>query len=161
MRSPLALVSAAVIACSAAIVTPAALLGTSSAATEEHALRVATRTAATLRAQLRKERESHRRTIRRLRRAALARPSVSHALALGAAAYGLPRDRLERVAFCESRLDPGAGSGPYRGLFQFGSALWRATPFRAFSRTDPYAASFAAAWALSRGMARHWPVCGR
>lgn len=114
-----------------------------------------------LRAQLKRERAAHARELRRIRGAAVARPDVQHALQLGAAAYGLPKGRLENVAFCESRFNSHAKNGQYSGLFQFGSRLWNATPYRSFDRTDPYASSFAAAWAFSRGMARHWPVCGR
>jgi hypothetical protein len=113
-----------------------------------------------LRTQLRRERAAHKKALTRVRRAAVARPEVQHALALGAAAYGLPKGRLENVAFCESRFNSHATNGQYSGLFQFGSRLWNATPYRGFDRTDPYASSFAAAWAFSRGMARHWPVCG-
>jgi hypothetical protein len=113
-----------------------------------------------LRAQLRRERRAHKKALLRVRRAAVSQPDVQHALALGAAAYGLPKGRLENVAFCESRFNSHATNGQYSGLFQFGSRLWNATPYKTFERTDPYASSFAAAWAFSRGMARHWPVCG-
>jgi soluble lytic murein transglycosylase-like protein len=130
---------------------------------EETALRGelerATRTADRLRAQLRLERRRHVRTVARVRRS-VTRPSVSHALALGAAAYGLERRRLEQVARCESGFNPAARNGRYQGLFQFGPSLWGRTPYRDFDRSDPYAASFAAAWAFSRGMRRHWPLCG-
>jgi hypothetical protein len=104
-----------------------------------------------------------RRSLAQLRRSVLARPSVRHAIALGAAAYGVSESRMRSVAMCESGLRPavaGAG-GTYQGLYQFGTTLWGQTPYRAFSRTDPYAASFAASWAFSRGMSGHWPVCGR
>lgn len=86
---------------------------------------------------------------------------VDHALAVAAATYGVPEAKLRRVATCESTLNPKARNGRYVGLFQFGLPLWRATPYGRFPRTDPYAAALAAAWAFKRGMARHWPVCGR
>jgi len=85
---------------------------------------------------------------------------VQHALSLAAATFGVPQDKLRRVATCESTLDPQAGSGRYIGLFQFGSTLWNRTPYGGFDRTDPYASALAAAWAFSRGMRSHWPVCG-
>ena len=69
--------------------------------------------------------------------------------------------RLRRLATCESTLNPTARNGRYLGLFQFGAPLWRTTPHAKFSRTDPYAAALAAAWAFKRGMASHWPLCGR
>lgn len=141
--------------------TAAVASETDAAAPQEMTLEQATVANQKLRAQLRRERAAHKKALRRVRSAAVARPHVQHALALGAAAYGLPKGRLENVAFCESRFNSHATNGQYTGLFQFGSRLWNATPYRSFSRTDPYASSFAAAWAFSRGMARHWPVCGR
>jgi hypothetical protein len=130
------------------------------------------RRVAALRAQLRRERVKHRRQLTLERQRARARVSrtlkntlgnepVRHAIALAAATFGVSEDKLRRVATCESTLNPAAGSGPYLGLFQFGSPLWRATPYAGFDRTDPYAAALAASWAFSRGMHRHWPVCGR
>ena len=101
------------------------------------------------------------------RRAAHPRPRVrradpvAHALRIAAATYGVSEDKLRRVAKCESTLNPKARNGQYVGLFQFGMPLWRATPYGKFSRTDPHAAALAAAWAFSKGMSRHWPVCGR
>lgn len=86
---------------------------------------------------------------------------VAHALRIAAATYGVPEDKLRRVARCESTLNPKARNGQYVGLFQFGSYLWGKTPYARFSRTDPHAAALAAAWAFKRGMARNWPVCGR
>lgn len=122
-------------------------------------------TAAALRAQLRRERAIHAGELRRLRtelRAARRtwRPTVQHAISLAAATYGVPATKLTRVATCESTLNPTAQSGRYLGLYQFGLPLWHRTPYGAFDRTDPYAAALAAAWAFSRGMHAHWPVCG-
>jgi len=115
---------------------------------------------AALRAQLAAERRDHRKAVARARDIRIA-PSVEHALTIAAAAYGVPKAKLRAVAMCESTLNPKATNGRYAGLFQFGTPLWNATPYGRFSRTDPYAASLAAAWAFSKGMASHWPVCGR
>ena len=114
-----------------------------------------------LRAQLTAERRHHRTDVIQLRRTSRWVPNVNHALKLAGATYGVPVARLRRVATCESTLDPKATNGRYAGLFQFGTPLWNATPYRHFSRTDPYAAAAAAAWAFKRGMSRHWPLCGR
>jgi hypothetical protein len=124
-----------------------------------------------LRGQLRRERAKHRRQLRAVRTSAhrrvrrvvdgaVNREPVQHALSLASATFGVPQERLRRIATCESTLDPRAGSGRYVGLFQFGTPLWNRTPYGAFSRTDPYASALAAAWAFSRGMQSHWPVCG-
>lgn len=125
----------------------------------------------TLRRQLGRERAKHRRQLKAVRASARTHmrrtlgtavnsEPVQHALSLASATFGVPQDRLRRVATCESTLNPHAGSGRYVGLFQFGSPLWNRTPYAAFSRTDPYASALAAAWAFSRGMRSHWPVCG-
>lgn len=96
--------------------------------------------------------------------AAAASPSgvdAEKAVRLAAIAYGLPEERMLRIARCESTLIPTAASGPYLGLFQFGTPLWNATPYARWSRDDPQAAALAASWAFARGMDSHWPVCGR
>jgi soluble lytic murein transglycosylase-like protein len=142
----------------------------------EHALAQEAQNADKLRAQIRRERAKHRKALattvkreRNKRRAAVRRVvattrksgGVQHAIEVGAAAYGVSPSRLRAVARCESGFNPAATNGRYVGLFQFGTTLWRTTPVAELSRSDPYAASLAAAWAFSRGMAGHWPVCGR
>lgn len=112
------------------------------------------------RRQLRAVRSSARRQVRRAVDGAVNREPVQHALSLASATFGVPQSKLKRVATCESTLNPRAGNGRYIGLFQFGTPLWNRTPYGAFSRTDPYASALAAAWAFSRGMQSHWPVCG-
>lgn len=125
-----------------------------------------------LRAQLRAERlEANRRLagyltrhsdeLERVRGSLRATTSVDHAIGLAAAAYGQSAVRLRQVAFCESRLSRTAQNGQYQGIFQFGLPLWTRTPYGTFERTDPYASALAAGWAFSRGMASHWPICGR
>ena len=152
----------AAIACATAILAPAVLATPSPPESGKQAgLERAHAAAAKLRAQLKRERRFADREIARLHRALLTRPSVDHAIALGAAAYGVSPNRLRQVALCESHLNPRATNGHYHGLYQFGAPLWNATPFHGFARTDPYAAAFAAGWAFSRGMSRHWPICGR
>ncbi len=116
---------------------------------------------ASLRTQLAAERRVHRKTVTQIRRTTGTARSVAHALTMAAATYGVPVAKLRRVAMCESTLNPNARNGRYLGLFQFGTPLWNTTPYRRFARTDPYAAAAAAAWAFKRGMARHWPLCGR
>ena len=125
-----------------------------------------------LRQQLRAERRTHARSLRKARKSRLAlvrryshqlrsSPNVRNALKVAAATYGVPESRLTRIATCESTLVPSAQHGPYVDLFQFGTPLWNATPYREFSRSDPYASALAASWAFSKGMDRHWPVCSR
>ena len=64
-----------------------------------------------------------------------------------------------RVARCESGLRWWVTNAyGYRGLFQFGSPLWRSTPYRRFSPHQPRYAALAAMWVWSRGGYSHW-VC--
>lgn len=102
--------------------------------------------------QLVRERKSSRKALKSVRNS----DSASRAIRLAAIAHGVSESRLRSVARCESTLNPYATNGRYVGLFQFGAPLWNQTPYRKFSRTDPYAASQAAAWAFARGWASHW-----
>jgi hypothetical protein len=154
------------------VASDAPVLATASAETQAQLQRDNAR----LRAQLGRERarhrsaltrtkRQHRRSLERSRRAArrlaLKDTGVDHALRLASATYGVSYARMRSVALCESGLRPHAKGGPYVGLFQFGAPLWRATPYGSFDRADPYASALAGAWAFGRGMASHWPVCGR
>jgi hypothetical protein len=116
---------------------------------------------AALERQLATVKKRHLVEVAQLRQRARRVSRVDHALTLAAATYGVPASRLRRVATCESTLNPNARNGQYVGLFQFGQQLWNTTPYKRLSRTDPYAAAAAAAWAFKRGMSRHWPICGR
>jgi soluble lytic murein transglycosylase-like protein len=73
---------------------------------------------------------------------------------------GLPRAWAYRVAFCESRHNPGAynRSSGASGLYQFLPSTWRATPQgrAGMSPFDPYANAAAAAWLYRTGGAGHW-----
>ena len=123
-----------------------------------------------MRAQIRRERTAHAAQLRRLSsqlvrerkssrkalQSARQSDSVTKAIRLAAITHGVSESRLRRVAHCESTHNPYATNGRYVGLFQFGTPLWNQTPYRNFSRTDPYAASQAAAWAFARGWSSHW-----
>lgn len=88
----------------------------------------------------------------RARRAARARwrPTVGYALRLASAAYGVPYWDLRAVAWCESRLDPWAANGRYKGLMQLG---W--SPF-GFSPFDPVASALSTAAVVKREGWRQW-----
>jgi soluble lytic murein transglycosylase-like protein len=118
-------------------------------------------TAGDLRAQLRTERTETAKLRAELRAArTAARPTVDHAIHLAAQAFGVDHAKMRRVARCESTLNPYARNGQYQGLFQTGPAFWRATPFTAFARTDPYANALAAAMVAAREGWGQWPECG-
>lgn len=80
-------------------------------------------------------------------------------IAAAANRHGLDPAYLIGVAACESELDPGAvsDSGAYVGLFQFDTTTWAA--FGSGDRTDPVAASEAAASLIAAGQASRWPIC--
>ena len=79
-----------------------------------------------------------------------------------AAAQGANADQLLRVAYCESRYNPGAynASSGASGLFQFMPSTWAANSVRAgyagASVWDPVANANVAAWMFARGQAGQW-----
>ena len=72
--------------------------------------------------------------------------------------YGQSNKVMERVARCESALDPCAvnRSGPYYGLFQFLKSTWKTTPYKKRSIWDPEAQALAAAWMWKQGRKNEW-----
>lgn len=102
-----------------------------------------------LAAQLTKERAHYRADRRRLVRIIRHRTDVPEAIRLAAFTYGVDRWRMVKIAFCESRLDPGAvnGSSHASGLMQFLPSTWSRNPYgqAGFSAFDPYAAALGAA----------------
>ena len=80
-----------------------------------------------------------------------------------AAAQGADPDQLLRIAFCESRYNPGAyNASGAAGLFQFMPGTWAANSVRAgfggASVFDPVASANVAAYMFARGQAGQW-VC--
>ena len=80
-----------------------------------------------------------------------------------AAAQGADAEQLLRVAYCESRFNPGAyNPSGASGLFQFLPSTWAANSVRAgyagASVFDPVASANVAAFMFARGQAAQW-VC--
>ena len=80
-----------------------------------------------------------------------------------ATAQGADADQLLRVAYCESRYNPGAyNASGASGLFQVLPSTWAANSVRAgfagASPFDPVAAANVAAWMFVRGQSYQW-VC--
>ena len=80
-----------------------------------------------------------------------------------AAAHGADTEQLLRVAYCESKFNPGAyNASGASGLFQFMPRTWAANSVRAgyagASPFDPVASANVAAWMFVRGQAYQW-VC--
>lgn len=79
-------------------------------------------------------------------------------IAKAAKKYGQSKSAMERVARCESGLDPCAYSkaGPYYGLYQFLKSTWKTTPYKGRSIYDPKAQALAAAWMWKQGRKNEW-----
>ena len=79
-------------------------------------------------------------------------------IANAAKKYGQSKKAMERVARCESALDPCAvnRSGPYYGLFQFLKSTWKTTPYKNRSIWDPEAQALATAWMWKQGRKNEW-----
>jgi resuscitation-promoting factor RpfB len=80
-----------------------------------------------------------------------------------AAAHGVDPEQLVRVAYCESRFNPGAyNASGAAGLFQFMPGTWAVNSVRAGyaggNVFDPVASANVAAWMFARGQAYQW-VC--
>jgi ABC-type Fe3+ transport system permease subunit len=120
-----------------------------------------------LRAQLRRERIDHAHELARLR--AVKAPTVASALALAHVVYGVPVAGLSRLAWCESRHDPGArnptplGGSHATGLAQIlYPSTWSTTPYAALSPFDAAASALAAGyiWRRAGGSFVEWAdVC--
>lgn len=90
----------------------------------------------------------------RLRRWA---PSVRHAIGLAAVTFGVSERAMMAVAYCESRLNPGATNGQYLGLYQLGSTHRADALIVRFGWRDPYAQALHTARVVARaGSWRPW-----
>jgi len=88
-------------------------------------------------------------------------PEVAEAIADAARTYGVSEGWLRRIARCESGFRPGVTSrGGHAGLYQFAWPTWawmsRQAGYEGTSPYEAWPAAHVAAWALSRGYARHW-----
>lgn len=77
-------------------------------------------------------------------------PTVTYALRLAAAVTGVPYTDLAAVAWCESRHQPWAQNGRYKGIFQLGWAPFGMSPF------DPVASALSTALTVVREGWRQW-----
>jgi hypothetical protein len=81
-------------------------------------------------------------------------PTVTYAIRLASAVYGVPEAKMRAVAYCESTDNPYAVNGRYQGLFQLGWAPFGFSPF------DPVASALSTAQTVVRdGGWRQWS-CG-
>jgi hypothetical protein len=72
--------------------------------------------------------------------------------------YNQSKSVMERVARCESSLNPCAvnRSGPYYGLFQYLKSTWNSTPYGDRSIWDPEAQALATGWMWEQGRKDEW-----
>jgi len=72
--------------------------------------------------------------------------------------YNQSKKAMERVARCESNLDPCAVNkkGPYYGLFQYLKSTWKNTPYGNHDIFDPKAQALATAWKWKKGEKNEW-----
>lgn len=72
--------------------------------------------------------------------------------------YGQNAKDMERVARCESVLDPCAvnKTGPWYGLYQYLKSTWRGTPYGNESIWDPEAQAMATGWMWKEGRKNEW-----
>jgi hypothetical protein len=93
---------------------------------------------------------------------------VDRAISESAAEFRTDEVELRKIVRCESRFDPRADSGEYKGLFQQVADYWRkrVADFNAHHDPDvrgdifsPFDNSRVSARMLGAGMDEHWPNC--
>lgn len=81
--------------------------------------------------------------------------------------YGVNKQVLSKIAYCESTFNPNAVNGPYAGMFQFVTSTWVADRKSMGLDPDPNLrfnaeeAVKTTAYKISRGGIGAWPVCGK
>lgn len=88
-------------------------------------------------------------------------PDVPALIVEAAGRWGLAPERMLRIAWCESRWDPGARSGAgHAGLFQFAWTTWQWASVQAgYGGASPYDAAAnveSAAWLMATDGFHHW-----
>ena len=79
--------------------------------------------------------------------------------------YGVNKELLRKIAYCESKFNPNAANKYYAGLFQFSVNTWINTRREMNMNDDPQLRLNAeesirtAAYKLSRGGVGSWPNC--
>ena len=81
--------------------------------------------------------------------------------------YGVDKQLMKRIAYCESSFNPQAVNGPYKGMYQYLDTTWMAERRAMGLDPDPYLrynseeAIKTTAFKISRDGTGAWPVCGR
>jgi hypothetical protein len=94
---------------------------------------------------------------------------VDRSIAESAAEFNVDQTRLRKIVRCESRFNPHAKSGSYRGLFQQASDYWskRVADFNRHRDPDvtgdiysPFDNARVSSRMIAGGLDEHWPNCG-
>lgn len=81
--------------------------------------------------------------------------------------YGVSKEVLKKIAFCESTYNPMAINGPYAGMYQFLASTWisnrnamglDSNPDLRFNAEEAIKTT---AFKISRDGTGAWPVCGK
>jgi len=81
--------------------------------------------------------------------------------------YGVDKEKLKSIAYCESRFNSGAVNGPYGGIYQYHPGTWSSTRKQMGLDPDPdlrfnaEEAIKTTAYKISVQGTGPWPVCGR
>jgi soluble lytic murein transglycosylase-like protein len=82
-----------------------------------------------------------------------------------AAQFGVDKELLKQIAYCESHYNPGAVNGPYGGMYQYSASTWASTRNQMGLdpnpdlRFDGEQAILTSAFKIAAGGRRAWPVC--
>lgn len=84
-----------------------------------------------------------------------------------ATAYDINKDKLKKIAYCESTYNPQARAGVYGGLYQFTESFWVGTRALMGTDTNPdlrfnsEEAIKTAAFLISQNRENVWPSCNK
>jgi hypothetical protein len=93
---------------------------------------------------------------------------IDRAISESAAEFRMDDVRLRKIVRCESKFDPRADSGRYKGLFQQASDSWRkrVADFNRHHNPDvgdniysPFDNARVSSRMLAAGLDEHWPNC--
>lgn len=94
---------------------------------------------------------------------------IDRSITESAAEFAVNETELRQIVRCESRFNPHADSGEYKGLFQQASDYWskRVADFNRHEEPDvtgkiyaPFDNARVSARMFAAGLDEHWPNCG-
>lgn len=79
--------------------------------------------------------------------------------------FGVDKEHLKKIAYCESHYNPGAQNGLYGGMYQYSASTWQSTRQQMGAdpnpdlRFDAEQAILTSAFKIAAGGIGAWPVC--